>query len=220
MLTQESKLYQPGKVADKYAILEGMRMEIDRLYREDRAKYDEVRAELKENTWEALEENWKLWDPVPKSHVVWEGENDCTCRLLPSHPYYAECAECGFTVCQYDLHGSPDFNVVTCHGSLVDISDLYDELSCENIQKRGGGANSLQELAQARIAKNLEPIIKEWAKANGCEPDFWKWRDSHDLVPHEDTDCRTMRLVYRPAHVAFKHRGGVANAINIKTHFK
>ncbi|MDE6380850.1 MAG: hypothetical protein K2L11_10280 [Muribaculaceae bacterium] len=28
-----------------------------------------------------------------------------------------------------------------------------------------------------------------------------------------------MRLVYRPAHLAFKHRGGVANAINIKTHF-
>ncbi|MDE6478799.1 MAG: hypothetical protein K2L45_00905 [Muribaculaceae bacterium] len=29
-----------------------------------------------------------------------------------------------------------------------------------------------------------------------------------------------MRLVYRPAHTAFKHRGGVANALNIKSHFK
>jgi hypothetical protein len=29
-----------------------------------------------------------------------------------------------------------------------------------------------------------------------------------------------MRLVYRPAHQAFKHRGGVANAINIKRHFE
>ncbi len=161
MTTQELKLYQPGKVCDKNAILEAMRLEIDRLYREDRQTYDKVRAALNDNTWEALEENWKLWDPVPKRHVVWEGPNDCTCRLLPSHPNYAECAECGFNVCQYDLHGSPNFNAVTFPGSIVDISDLYDELSCDNIEKRGGVANSLQELAQTRIAKKLQPIIKE-----------------------------------------------------------
>ncbi len=90
MIIRELKLYQPIPVADKYAILEGMRMEIDRLYREDRATYDKIRASLSENTWEVLEENWKLWNPVPKSHVVWEGEDECTCRLLTSHPRYAE----------------------------------------------------------------------------------------------------------------------------------
>ena len=84
-----------------------MRLELDRLYREDRHTYDHYRAVLRQNTWDALEENWKLWDPVPKSHVVWEGPND----------------------------------------------------------------------------------------------------------------CRTMRLVYPAAHTAFKHRGGIANAINIKSHF-
>ncbi len=219
MTKQEAKLYHPGTVADKYAILEAMRLELDRLYREDRPTYDKIRASLKENTWDALEENWKLWNPVPKSHVVWEGENDCTCRMLPSHPNYTECAQQGFTVCKYDLHGSPNFDAVTFPGSIVDISDLYDQLTCENIQKRGGGPNSLQEIAQGRMERNLQEAIKKWAKENDCEPDFWKWRDSHDLVPHEDTDCRTMRLVYRPAHLAFKHRGGVANAINIKTHF-
>lgn len=220
MLTEEVKLYQDGRVAEKYAILEAMRLELDRLYREDRPTYDKIKASLKVNTWEALEENWKLWDPVPKSRVVWEGANECTCRMLPSHPNYVECNQRGFTVCEYDLHGSPNFDAVTFPGSVVDISDLYDELSCENIQKRGGSSYSLQEIAQERMARNLQDEISKWAKANNKEPDFWKWRDSLDLVPHEDTDCRTMRLVYRPAHLAFKHRGGVANAINIKTHFE
>lgn len=219
MLAQESKLYQPLPVAEKYAILEDMRLELDRLYREDRLTYDHYRDALKPNTWDALEENWKLWNPVPKSHVVWEGPNDCNCRMLPSHPNYQECAARGFTICRYDLHGSPDFNAVTFPGSVVDISDLYDSLSSDNIQKRGGAPNSLQEIAQERMARNLKSTIEAWAEANGREADFWLWRDSLDLVPHEDTDCRTMRLVYRPAHTAFKHRGGVANAINIKTHF-
>ncbi len=104
------------------------------------------------------------------------------------------------------MHGRPNFDAVTFPGSVVDIADLYDEFSCENIQKRGGGAYSLQEIAQEWMAQNLEDAIKEWAKANNCEEDFWKWRDSLDHVPHEDTDCRTMRLVYRPVHLAFKHR--------------
>lgn len=219
MTIQELKLYENRSVAEKYSILEAMRLELDRLYREDRQAYDKCRAALKENTWEALEENWKLWDPVPKSNVVWEGKNDCTCRLLPSHPCYAECAAQGFTVCEYDLHGSPNFDAVTFPGSIVDISDLYDKLSSDNIQKRGGSPNSLQEIAQERMARNLERAVNEWAKANHCEADFWTWRDAMNLVPHEDTDCRTMRLVYRPAHLAFKHRGGVSNAINIKNHF-
>lgn len=219
MNAEEVKLYKPLTVAYKYAILEHMRLELDRLYREDRPTYDHYRATLKPNTWDALEENWKLWDPVPKSHVVWEGPNECTCRMLPSHPYYKECAAKGFTICQYDLHGSPDFDAVTFPGSVVDISDLYDELSSENIQKRGGSPYSLQEIAQNRMIPALKPPIEAWAKANSREADFWQWRDSLDLVPHEDTNCRTMRLVYRPAHTAFKHRGGVANALNIKTHF-
>ena len=219
MLNQEAKLYQHSPVAEKYDILEDMRLDLDRLYQKDRPTYDRYRAALKPNTWDALEENWKLWNPVPKSHVVWEGPNECTCRMLPSHPNYQECTARDFTVCRYDLHGSPDFDAVTFPGSVIDISDLYDSLSSDNIQKRGGGPNSLQEIAQNRMIPALKPAIEAWAKANGCEADFWKWRDSLDLVPHEDTDCRTMRLVYRHAHTVFKHRGGVANALNIKSHF-
>lgn len=219
IISWEQKLYSKLPVSEKYDLLERMRLELDRLYREDHPTYDECKDALKSNTWDALEENWKLWDPAPKSNVTWVGPGELKCVLKPSHPNYRECQEKDFTECQYDLHGSPDFDKVTFPSSIVDISDLYDSLSVDNIQKRGGSTNSLQEIAQGRMVRNLQQVIKEWAKINNCDVDFWKWRDAHDLVPHEDTDCRTMRLVYRHAHLAFKHRGGVSNAINIKTHF-
>ncbi len=78
----------------------------------------------------------------------------------------------------------------------------------------------------------LEKTLKKWKKSN---PNLFKKLTKillaiqedprhgighpEPLVKGSDTDCRTMRLVYRPAHTAFKHRGGVANAINIKSHF-
>ena len=216
----ERQLYSKGRVADKYDILERMRLEFDRLYKEDRSSYEDCRNALKANTWNALEELWTLWNPAPKTHVDWVGPNQFTCVLKPSHPRYAECAEMGFIKCQYDEHGSPDFSKITYPGSIVDVSDLYDSLSADNIHKRGGGSNSLQEIAQMRMAENLKPAIEKWARENNREPDFWAWRDAHDLVPHEDTNCRTMRLVFRPVHDVFKHRGGVANAVTVKTHFE
>ena len=215
----EKRLYSKGRVADKYDMLEDMRILIDALYRNDRPAYEAVRKALRPNTWEALEELWTLWNPAPKSNVAWVGPGDLMCRLKSSHPSFAECARVGFTECQYDVHGGPDFGRVTFPGSVVDVSDLYDSLDCDNIQKRGGGSLSFQEIAQERMANKLKPVVDRWAKENNCEADYWKWRDSLDLVPHEDTDCRTMRLVYRPVHTAFKHRGGVANAITVKTRF-
>ncbi|MCH5229589.1 MAG: hypothetical protein J1F12_06300 [Muribaculaceae bacterium] len=219
ILDLEKKLYKPGKVADKYDLLEKIRLELDRLYRKDRSKYDELEKALKPNTWEALEDNWTLWNPVPKSHAEWIGPGEMICRLKPTHSNYKECVRLGFTQCEYDEHGSPDFSKVTFPGSVVDISDLYDSLSSQNIQKRGGSPNSLQEIAQMRMVPNLKKVIQKWAKESGNTVDFWEWRNALNLVPHEDTNCRTMRLVYRPIHETFKHRGGVANSINIKNHF-
>ena len=219
ILDLEKSLYFPGKITDKYDILEKIRIELDRLYKENRQKYDELEKVLKPNTREALEDSRTLWNPVPKSHAEWIGPGEMTCSLKPSHPSYQECAEQGFTQCTYDEHGSPDFSKVTFPGSTVDISDLYDSLSSENIQKRGGSGNSFQEIAQMRMVPNLKSAISKWAKETGNPEDFWEWRNAMNLVPHEDTNCRTMRLVYRPIHIAFKHRGGVANAINIKNHF-
>ena len=219
ILDWERQLYSKGRVADKYNILERMRFEFDRLYKEDMASYEACRNALKANTWDALEELWTLWNPAPKTHVDWVAPNQFTCVLKPSHPGYAECSGIGFIECQYDEHGSPDFSKITYRGSIVDIADLYDSLSADNIHKRGGSSNSLQEIAQMRMVENLKPAIEKWAHENNREPDFWAWRDAHDLVPHEDTDCRTMRLVCRAAHEVFKHRGGVANAVTVKSHF-
>lgn len=181
--------------------------------------YLEAKNKLKHNTWGALEEAWKLWHPTPSSHVEWIGENNRICVLKTTHSLYSECKKLHFLECSYDDHGSPDFTSVTYPDSIVNISDLYDTLSSDEIQKRGGAKHSLQEIAQKRMEKQLQKVINKWAKKNNCEPDFYKWRDANNLVPHEDTNCRTMRLVQRDAHTAFKHRGGVANAINIKNHF-
>ena len=223
IFNSELKLYGRLSVPEKYAILEKIRLELDRLYLEDRETYDKYHRQLKPNTWDALEDAWKLWDPVPKSNGVWSGPCDRTCSLKSSSPYYADCADKGFLQCEYDEHGSPDFGPVTFPGSVVDISDLYDSLSVDSIQKRGGSGNSLQEIAQSRMAEQLETVLREWAERNHVEYDaytcFYQWRDENNLVPHEDTDCRTMRLVFRPAHQAFTHRGGVSNAVNIKKHF-
>lgn len=215
----EKMLYSPMSVSDKYDTLEKMRFIIDRLYNSDRNLYTEAKNELQSNTWEALEEGWKLWDPTPKRNVEWIGLNQQVCSLNSTHSLYKECESLNFLQCTYDKHGSPNFNPVTYPGSIVDISNLYDTLSSDNIQKRGGGKNSFQEIAQEQMARQLKYEINLWAKQNNCAPDFYLWRNAHNLVPHEDTNCRTMRLVNRDAHTAFKHRGGVANAINIKRHF-
>ncbi|MBD5357829.1 MAG: hypothetical protein HDR88_12625 [Bacteroides sp.] len=219
LLNLEKRLYERIRVVDKYDVLEKMRIIIDDLYNNDMDTYLEVKNALRSNTWDALEECWKLWNPTPTNNVEWKGPNDRTCVLKSTNAFYKDCKDLNFITCTYDEHGSPDFGPVTFPGSIVDISDLYDTLSSENIQKRGGGSNSLQEIAQERMLKQLKNVVHKWAKQNNCVPDFYKWRDAHDLVPHEDTNCRTMRLVYRVPHTAFKHRGGVANALNIKRSF-
>ena len=223
VLQSESVLYSNIGVADKYDILEEMRIVLDNLYNNDISAYDYCKQNLKESTWEALEDAWTLWNPVPKNNGEWVGDKNLTFALSSSNKYYTECLNRGFVQCTYNEHGSPDFSLVTYAGSVVDISDIYDKLSIEVIHRRGGSPNSLQEIAQERMAKILYKDVMQWAEVNGVSYDpyqsFYMWRDAHNLVPHEDTNCRTMRMVYRPAHEAFKHRGGVANAINIKTHF-
>lgn len=224
LCAMERHLYSNMSVADKYYILEKIRLELDKLYENDRKTYDKCQKELKENTWKALEEAWSF--RYPKSNVSWGGANNKTCSLNLSHKYYSECSDKGFVRCVYDEHGSPDFGEVTFPGSVVDISDLYDSLSIYQIQKRGGSENSLQGIAQRRMAENLEQTVRAWAKKRNVAYDpknnnsFYAWRDELNLVPHEDPDCRKMRLVYRPAHEAFVHRGGVSNAVNIKKHFE
>ena len=224
LLDLEAQLYTPIGVTAKYDILEKMRLNLDTLYANSKDLFDFYKRELKENTWAALEASWTLWNPTPnKRYGEWGGPNKMTFYLDKLSPYYEDCNQLGFGQCTYDEHGSPGFESVTYRGSVVDISDLYDSLSVANISKRGGGKNSLQELAQHRMGLKLDEELRLWAQERALEYDpyviFYKWRDDLNLVPHEDTNCRTMRLVFRPAHQAFTHRGGVANATNIKIHF-
>jgi hypothetical protein len=225
ILLLEKHLYSSAGIADKYDTLEKIRMILDQLYEVDQKKYQTCQQKLRKNTWDALENAWKLWDPTPNDGLngEWSGINNMTYTLKELNPYYPRCKSKDFIKCTYDLHGSPDFDKVTIRDSVVNIEDLYETLTIEALTKRGGGPNSLQELAQQRMSVKLEPIIKQWARDKGVTYDpydsFYKWRDENDLVPHEDTNCRTMRLVYRPAHKAFTHRGGIANAKNIKEHF-
>lgn len=219
----EQKLYSELTVAEKYGLLEEMRYIFDNLYKHDRCFYDTFIATLEPGTRDALDDAWKLWDPVPKNTGSWGGASNLTFTLNERCSYYEECKERGFLKCTYDEHGSPDFEAVTWPGSVVDIADLYDDLSVGQLVKRGGSQNSLHEIAQDRMAINLEETLMAWAQEKGRLYDrydcFYGWRDENDLVPHEDTDCRTMRLVFRPVHKAFTHRGGISNARNIKEHF-
>lgn len=215
----ERKLHTNIGVSSKYDILEQIRLKLDYLYNHNEVIYNQAMKSLEPNTCDALEEAWKLWNTTPKKNVEWGGPKKTVCSLKRSHPKYEECRKLNFIKCSYDKHGSPDFSAVTFPKSIVNISDLYDGLSSEQIKARGGSCNSLQEIAQERMSMQLKPVIEKWAVENNCAPDFYKWRDAHDLVPHEDGDCCTMRLVYRSAHTAFTHRGGVANSSNIKNHF-
>ena len=224
ILFLEQLLYQKTKsIVEKYDILEKMKELLSDYFRNAPKVYEECKNRLRSNTWDALEEAWKL--VFPSSYGEWVGPNALTFVLKKSNPYYEDCAFKGFVSCDYDVHGSPNFDKVTENNSIVDISDLYETLSVEQIGKRGGSKNSLQEIAQDRMAIKLEGVLKKWWAKNRIGPydrylAFYAWRDANDLVPHEDTNCRTMRLVFRPAHKAFKHRGGVSNSINIKTHFE
>lgn len=144
-------------------------------------------------------------------------------RVMAS--YYEDCRAINFTQCTYDKHGAPDFSKVTFPGSVVDISAMYDKYNADMLSKRGGGGN-IQDEAQELMSRNLEPVVRAWWRDNrlgeayNLYDAFFAWRDSLDLVPHEDTNCTTMRLVSRSAHKAFTHRGGIANAVNIKIHFR
>lgn len=223
ILTREELLYARHRISDKYSILEEIRLVLDNLYEIDRAKYERCKSIVKPNTWDALEDAWKLWNPAPKNTGSWGGVRNMTFTLDKRSSYFIDCMRKNFIQCTYDEHGSPNFDKVTYPGSIVDISDLYDVMSIEQIVKRGGSRNSLQEIAQDRISYRLESVVRMWAWKNRVPYDiyesFYKWRDENDLVPHEDTNCRTMRLVYRPAHKAFTHRGGISNVKNIKNHF-
>ena len=223
----EDLLYSKITVKAKYEILETIRFKLEEVYNQDKEEYNEIFSHLREQTREALDDAWKLWNPPPNDGARghWIGDDKMTYMLSESNPYYEDCRAINFTQCTYDKHGAPDFSKVTFPGSVVDISAMYDKYNADMLSKRGGGGN-IQDEAQELMSRNLEPVVRAWWRDNrlgeayNLYDAFFAWRDSLDLVPHEDTNCTTMRLVSRSAHKAFTHRGGIANAVNIKIHFR
>lgn len=199
---------------------------------QDKNANKNVWSSLRKKTQRALDElNIKVWGPTPAAGK--NGRWESTARghkfvLYTNNPYYSECKQLGFTSCNYGFDGNPDFDDVTYPNTVVNIEELYDEYSISELKKRGGGSSfsgSLQDVVQDRIAnRNIMEIENYWDENH---PDrqfdlykaYYEWRDSLDLVPHEDGNCKTLRLVKRPAHKAFTHSGGIARACIIKKYF-
>lgn len=208
-------------IASKNDILEQLREHLAKTFCTDRELNERCYQTLQVNTQKALDKFNSFVGETPKNGT-WTGERGQSLfKLSQLNIHYAKCKSLGFIACKYTSF-EPDFTPVTWPKSVVDISDLYAIYSCAELEKRGGTKSSFQYRAQMRIAKRIDPELREWWKKNQKQEEydqeaaFWAWRNANDLLPHEDANCRTLRLVKRSAHMAFTHAGGIAHAKVIK----
>ena len=211
-------------IASKNDILEQLREHLAKTFYTDRELNERCYQALQQNTQKALDKFNSFVGETPKNGT-WTGERGQSLfKLSQLNIHYAKCKSLGFIACKYTSF-EPDFTPVTWPKSVVDISDLYAIYSCAELEKRGGTKSSFQYRAQMRIAKRIDPELREWWKKNRKQEEydqeaaFWAWRNANDLLPHEDANCRTLRLVKRSAHMAFTHAGGIAHAKVIKDYF-
>ena len=211
-------------IASKNDILEQLREHLAKTFYTDRKLNERCYQTLQVNTQKALDKVNSFAGKTPRNGV-WIGERGQSLfKLSQLSIHYAKCKSLGFIACKYTSF-EPDFTPVTWPKSVVDISDLYAIYSCAELEKRGGTKSSFQYRAQMRIAKRIDPELREWWKKNRKQEEydqeaaFWAWRNANDLLPHEDANCRTLRLVKRSAHMAFTHAGGIAHAKVIKDYF-
>lgn len=211
-------------IASKNDILEQLREHLAKTFYTDRELNERCYQALQQNTQKALDKFNSFVGETPKNGT-WTGERGQSLfKLSQLNIHYAKCKSLGFIACKYTSF-EPDFTLVTWPKSVVDISDLYAIYSCAELEKRGGTKSSFQYRAQMRIAKRIDPELREWWKKNRKQEEydqeaaFWAWRNANDLLPHEDANCRTLRLVKRSAHMAFTHAGGIAHAKVIKDYF-
>ena len=211
-------------IASKNDILEQLREHLAKTFYTDRELNERCYQTLQVNTQKALDKFNSFVGETPKNGT-WTGERGQSLfKLSQLNIHYVKCKSLGFIACKYTSF-EPDFTPVTWPKSVVDISDLYAIYSCAELEKRGGTKSSFQYRAQMRIAKRIDPELREWWKKNRKQEEydqeaaFWAWRNANDLLPHEDANCRTLRLVKRSAHMAFMHAGGIAHAKVIKDYF-
>ena len=219
---------QSFDVASKNDILEKLRLQLEDTKESNPKLNEECYQALRHNTQEALDKFNEFYGSTPKDSNggIWSGERAKSTYILSNqNTYYSDCKKCGMLECSYNDSFEPDFSKVTHPNSVVDITDLYGKYTSEELKKRGGGKTSFQEVAQMRMAQNLDPELRTWWSNHHKNETynqydaFWEWRDANDLLPHEDANCKTMRLVKRPAHEAFTHAGGISHARAIKKYF-
>lgn len=221
-----------SSVTNKALSLEDLRLYLEDIKEKDPEMNQMIYDSLNSETQKALDKlNIEVWRPTPKegTNGKWLSSNSGhRYRLSESNKFYQECKELGFIECDYGLDGNPNFDQVTYPNTIVDISELYDKYSINALKKRGGGSSfssSFQDVAQEKIAKLNSSVIQDfWSKKHSSEKfdlykAYYEWRDSLDLVPHEDGNCRTLRLVKRSAHTVFTHTGGISRVCNVKKYF-
>lgn len=219
---------QSYDIASKNEVLEKLRLHLEGT-KESNPELNEICYQaLRVNTQNALDKFNEFYGSTPKDSIggKWSGERGkSTYVLSKQNAFYVDCKSYNMLECTYSDSFEPDFSKVTHPESVVDITDLYGKYTIEELKKRGGGKTSFQEVAQMRMAQNLDSELRSWwsihhnGKAYNQYDAFWEWRDANDLLPHEDANCKTMRLVKRPAHEAFTHAGGVSHARAIKKYF-
>lgn len=205
--------------------LKKMFLDLYLLKEKDGKQYDAIYKSLNENTKEALVK-FKRCIRYPRKNI--KTSDGKKFFLSEKHPFYEECKESGMVVCEYGPAGEPNFDCATEKDTVVDCSDLYDKYTSTQLKRRGGGHgfdSSFQDEAQKRIAQNKQLEINDYWNKNYPNEQFvlydayYKWRDWKNLVPHEDANCKTMRLVNRVVHKTFVHIGGVSLIRIIKDFF-
>ncbi len=228
-LLLESKLFDLSySIASKNEILEKLRLHLESTKESDPDLNEKCYQALRPNTQKALDKFNEFYGTAPKNSTGghWTGDRaNSTYILSKQNTYYNECKQCGMQECTYNNSFEPDFTKATHPNSVVEVSDLYEKYTSNELSKRGGGKTSFQEVAQNRMAQNLDSELRSWWRQNHKNElydqykAFYEWRDAHNLVPHEDANCKTMRLVNRSVHKAFTHAGGISHAIAIKDYF-
>lgn len=221
-------LDQSYDIASKNEVLENLRLHLEDSKASNPELNERCYQSLSIETQKALDKFNDFYGSTPKDSIggKWGGERGkSTYVLSKQNAFYADCKKYDMIECNYNDSFEPDFSKVTHPNSVVDVADLYGIYTRDELKKRGGGKTSFQEVAQMRMARNLDSELKSWwfnhhkGEAYRQYDAFWEWRDANDLLPHEDANCKTMRLVKRPAHEAFTHAGGVSHARAIKKYF-
>lgn len=176
-----------------------------------------------------LEAFWAIRKPSPNSYGHWSGMKGNSTFYFDG--YYVPTdknTRDGMNWAQLVAAYKQDFNLTGFDGGVrysngrIDLSPIaiasvqinYEDSNLDKLRSRGGGDDTVQEIAAPFFSIKLAKAIKD-----GGYKDFWEFKDGmHDgrfkrktpLVIHEDYDGKTLMLVPKYLHDNWKHYGGIA----------